>query len=177
MSIRTKLSPPWITYVNKIRAMFGGDPTVHIEYKDAEKILLLRVDDAEKAEAIDMLLPEYVEYGNIELDILVVPPNGSVVIDEFEGTIKELYETAFKGNPAFAYVHTAEGILGFTAVYVVFKNKVVQFFNDNLADAHGVISTLYQDIAEDIFDEYTPAGVYYCTDVVDSVGMPLKQWP
>ena len=100
MSIRTKLSPPWITYVNKIRAMFGGDPTVHIEYKDAEKMLLLRIDDAEKAEAIDMLLPEYVEYGNIELDILVVPPNGGVVIDEFEGTVKELYENREKYTEA-----------------------------------------------------------------------------
>lgn len=177
MSIRTKLSPPWITYVSKIKAMFGGDPEVHIEYKDVEKILHLRVDNAEKAKAIDMLLPTYVEYGDVRLNVLVSPPNDIVVTDEFNGTGKELYEAAFKGNPAFAYVHTAEGTLGFTVVYVVFKNKVVQFFNDNLADAHGVISTLYQDIAEDIFDGYTPAGVYYCTDVVDSVGMPLKQWP
>ena len=32
--------------------------------------------------------------------------------------------------------------------YVIFKNCVVQFFNDNLNDAHGLISTLYQNIAD-----------------------------
>ena len=63
-------------------------------------------------------------------------------------------------------------------VYVVFKNCVVQFFNDNLNDAHGLISTLYQDIAADILDGPGTIGVYYCTDVEHgALGMPLGEWP
>ena len=74
--------------------------------------------------------------------------------------------------------------------YVIFKNCVVQFFNDNLNDAHGVISTLYQDIAAELFADYlerSKRGVHFNTDVEDGVafkadvqkklGKPLGEWP
>ena len=62
--------------------------------------------------------------------------------------------------------------------YVVFKNCVVQFFNDNLNDCHGLISTLYQDIAAEIFEDANLNGVYYNTDVErGALGMPLGEWP
>jgi len=60
---------------------------------------------------------------------------------------------------------------------VVFKNCVVQFFNDNLNDAHGVISTLYQNIAAEIFEDANLPGVHYCTDVERKLGKPLGDWP
>ena len=61
--------------------------------------------------------------------------------------------------------------------YVVFKNCVVQFFNDNLNDPHGVLSTLYQDIAREVFGDCGMAGgVAYCTDVERKVGMPIDEW-
>jgi hypothetical protein len=61
--------------------------------------------------------------------------------------------------------------------YVIFKNCVVQFFNDNLNDAFGNVSTLYQDIAPAVF-ENTPIGVHYCTDVErGNLGKPLGEWP
>jgi hypothetical protein len=64
--------------------------------------------------------------------------------------------------------------------YVVFKNRVVQFFNDNLNDPHGVISTLYQDIADEIFADMpyqAHGGIAYCTDVEHNLGAPLGEWP
>ena len=61
---------------------------------------------------------------------------------------------------------------------LVFKNCVVQFFNDNLNDAHGLISTLYQEIADDVLVNIDFHGVYYCTDVeVGKLGKPLGEWP
>ena len=41
--------------------------------------------------------------------------------------------------------------------------------SDNLNDCHGVISTLYQEIAAELFQEYrenSTRAVYFCTDVI-----------
>ena len=97
--------------------------------------------------------------------------------------MKELFEVAFKGNPAFAYtvVPVQEEYIWIPATYVVFKNCVVQFFNDNLNDCHGIISTLYETIAYDIFEEFRKnqnAAVYFNTDVErGKLGKPLGEWP
>ena len=66
-----------------------------------------------------------------------------------EQDFEQWQQTYFENNPAFAYcvAPVDEGYWFLDFCYVVFKNCVVQFFNDNLDDAHGVISTLYQDIA------------------------------
>ena len=95
-------------------------------------------------------------------------------------TPKSLFDTAFSGNPAYAYsiCPADEGYYFFSLTYVVFKNCVVQFFNDNLNDCHGLISTLYQDIAAEIFEDADLHNVYYNTDVeVGKLGKPLGEWP
>ena len=76
-------------------------------------------------------------------------------------------------------VEDDDGIVNwFSMVYVVFKNCVVQFFNDNLNDCHGVISTLYQDIAADVLTGEGAQGVYFNTDVErGQIGKPLGEWP
>ena len=62
-------------------------------------------------------------------------------------------------------------------VYIVFKNKVVQYFNDDLKDVNGFCSTLYQKIAKDIFAENGCETACYCTDVSENLGKPLGEWP
>ena len=92
----------------------------------------------------------------------------------------ELFETAFKGNPAFAYAvcPAEEGYMWIGTTYVVFKNCVVQFAADNLNDCHGIISTLYQDIAEELLRGPATQGVFYNTDVERAnLGKPLGEWP
>lgn len=178
MKIKTKLSPPWITFVNEVIALFGQDPKIHVDYQDNAGRLVLWVEETPKAEAVASLLPGNIDFGGHDLDIEVVPPNGAELhVRETPESWSELFETAFAGNPIFAYVRDVDVMHGFSATYVVFKKKVVQFFIDNLADAHGVISTLYQEIAEDILSERIPEWVFFCTDVDDASAAPAQNWP
>ena len=89
----------------------------------------------------------------------------------------ELFEALFGGNSAFAFVYPIDYAFSNRLIYVVFKNCVVQFFNDNLSDLHGNISTLYEDIAADVFEDADIPGVFFCTDIEETVGKPLGEWP
>jgi len=55
--------------------------------------------------------------------------------------------------------------------HVVFENKVVQYFNDQLDDPYGVKSALYEDLARDVFED--SEGVFFNTQVVDDFDI----WP
>lgn len=185
-NVRLKLSPPWITYINKIQAMFDGDPQIACNVVwTGDPSIVLSTNSPEKAVAIRKLLPEEVWFGDIPLEIGV--ECGKKLPNLAFASNKELFETAFKGNPAFAYcvAPAREGYRYIDFTYVVFQNKVVQFFNDNLNDAHGVVSTLYQEIANELFMDFESVGgeVAYCTDVVTDLndgkqlGAPLGEWP
>ncbi len=132
--------------------------------------------DGDKTAALLKIVPAVVEFGNVTLNINIdgVPSNRVFT------SAKGLYEVAFHNNPAFAYcvAPAQEGYYFVDFTYVVFKNCVIQFFNDNLNDAHGLLSTLYQDIAEDVLLNTAYHGVYYCTDVERGMlGKPLGEWP
>ena len=177
-SVRLKLAPPWITHMNMIQALFDGDPQIacNINWSSADPSIVLATNNADKATALARILPEQVTFGNIILKISIDGPFSNRAFT----TPKELYETAFDKNPAFAYcvAPAQEGFHWVDFTYVVFKNCVVQFFNDNLNDPHGVISTLYQDIAAEVLtNDFTGANVCYCTDVERKLGMPLGEWP
>ena len=174
--VRLKLAPPWITYINKLIALFDGDPQIAFNVDEEEPAVIISTNNGDKAAALARLLPEEKCFGNVILAIDIDGPmsNRAFVTNE------ELFKTAFEGNPAFSYVISVETILtAFT--YVVFKNKVVQFFNDNLNDINGLISTLYQEIASEIFEDAGLSGVCYNTDVEGKVALGLgtkpANWP
>lgn len=150
-----KLASPWVLYERKLEALLGEDPDIHIDFDEDENEIFVKVDNPTKAAALDELLPAVVDFGNVELFITVVPANPSY-------TVADLYRIAFTGNPAFDFVETAEGDNVFSANYCVFKNKVVQYRADDLSSYYGVQSTLYEDIADEIF-EGNHDGVYFCT--------------
>lgn len=161
-----QLASPWVNFYRELEALFGEDPEIRIEYNEEDNIVIY-VDNKEKAEALQELLPFSKDFGNVTVFINIIPCN-------LERTLnKSIFEKAFKGNPVFAYTVDSKKL---PIHYVVFKNRVVQYFNDALNDAHGVRSTLYQEIAKDVFGEVN--GVYFCTDLTDNdVGMPLGEWP
>ena len=177
--VRMKISPPWVTYVNKLQALFDGDPQIafNVNYSaDDGPSVVLACNNGDKVAALLKILPDEVEFGNVVLKVGVDGPVSNLAFT----SAKSLYETAFAGNPAFAYAVSPveEGYYFVDFTYVVFKNCVVQFFNDNLNDVHGLISTLYQEIANDVLVNTDFHGVYYCTDVeVGKLGKPLGEWP
>ena len=138
--------------------------------------VVLAGNNGDKNAALLKLLPSEKTFGNI---VWTIEIDGPISNRAFVSN-KELFEVAFNGNPAFAYAiaPAQEGYYYIDFTQVVFKNCVVQFFNDNLNDCHGLISTLYQDIAAEIFEDAGLVGVNYNTDVeVGKLGMPLGEWP
>jgi hypothetical protein len=172
---RFKLSPPWVEYISKLEALFDGDPQIAFNIDYEHMTVALAGNNGEKNAALQRLLPTEKKFGNITLHIVVDGPIANIAFP----TQKELFDCAFEGNPAYAYsVTPGSDVWFFSATYVVFKNCVVQFFNDNLNDCHGITSTLYQDIAAEIFEEADLHNVYYNTDVeVGKLGKPLGEWP
>ena len=60
-----RLSAPWLTYTNEVKALFGEDPDIKIVYSDDEPTLILMINGEEKAEAIAKLLPTEKVFGNV----------------------------------------------------------------------------------------------------------------
>lgn len=164
-----KLSSPWVEFYHKIEALFAQDPEVKVVYEEENNEVKLFVENARKADALTQLLPAEKTFGNVTLKVTVVPAN-DVTISK-----ADLLAEAFDGNPALSYVQHVDAVIG-SFDYAVFQNKVVQFFNDNLSDINGNKSTLYEDIAKDVFG--TEAGVFFCTEAGSrDLAKPLGEWP
>jgi len=170
---KLNLSAPWVEFYYEVEAMFKHDPQVHVVYDEDHYELYLYVDEAAKAAALEKLLPAEKEFGNVKLKISVVPANLENV-DE----IRDIYSVAFYGNPALSFIKNIHGVFANNMKYVVFRKEVVQYWVDDLGDIYGQRSTLYQEIAKDIFEEHD--GVFFCTDAEDPkgcLGKPLGEWP
>ena len=156
-----KLSPPWITFVHEVQALFGDDPEIKISYDDNGYKLKLFVDNSDKATALAKLLPEKKEFGNVALSIEIIPANQN------EDPIDQVFAKAFLGNPVLSTVASIDTPFG-NVNYAVFQKKVVQFFNDQMDDIHGNLSTLYQEIAKDVFEDHD--GIFFCTEAPVRIG-------
>ena len=157
LNVNLNLSAPWVTYYRKLEALFGKDPDIRVEYDEDEIEVKMYVENATKADAITQLLPAEKAFGGIVLKITVIPAN------KLTASRADLIATAFEGNPVYSYGVTVDGVSSNPFNYVVFKNEVVQFYNDQLNDVNGNISTLYQDIAKEVLGE--SEGIYFCTDL------------
>ena len=161
-----KLSPPWITYYHELKALFAEDPEVKAIFDQEDCIIRVFVNNEAKADAIARILPEEKGFGNVTVKIAVVPSNkpGDRYVDDIK--------TAFDRNTALVGIETVTSPLG-SFTYVVWSREVVQFFDDNLADLHGIKSTLYEQIARDVLRD--GLGVSHCT--ASGVLEPLGEWP
>ena len=175
--VRLKILPPWSITIRKLEALFDGDPQIafNTDFSGAHPAVVLACNNGDKVAALQKLLPDEITFGGVTLKVTIdgTPSNRAF------STKKELFETVFSGNPAFAYAVTpGDDSWWISTTYVVFKNYVVQFFADNLNDCHGVISTLYQDIAEELLTGEAAQGVFFNTDVErGALGKPLGEWP
>ena len=164
-----KMVSPWVEYYRKVEALFKEDPSVRTIFDDENTEVKLFVTGSAKADAISQLLPSEIEFGNVTLKITVIPSN------EERNTVA-LIRDAFSGNPALTDIFTVHGVMANDINYVIFRKEVVQYWNDDLSDAHGVRSTLYQNLANEVIGEKD--GVFFCTDTeYENVGKPLGEWP
>lgn len=152
------LVTPWIEYCNQLEVLFAEDNDVRVDYNTEKNDIRLYVADAEKADALAKLLPSFKTFGNVTVTVTVVPPNENGEPNKFE-----LIAKAFKGNNAVKLITNGSNPITSDMNFVVFRKKVVQYYNDNIGDYNGVKSTLYQDLAAEIFGEMF--GVHYCTDI------------
>lgn len=168
MENKMKLSTPWVTLYRKFEAMFGDDPDIKLEYVAGDgndPIIKMYVEGHDKADAIAQLIQLEYNYGGVTVSVNVIPANKSY-------NKADLFRRAFAGNPAFSYSVQAEGIFTNPITYVVLKNKVVQFWNDDLSDINGNETTLYEFIAPELFDNVD--GVCFCTDTPENLGVTAK---
>lgn len=178
------MSSPWVVFYREVEEMFKYDKEVHVVFDEEKVELRLYVDNPAKAEALEYLLPEVTEFGNVQMYIYVYPSNSKP--NKFRANtgphdMTMLYETALEGNGVFSFCKKISGIYSNDLNYIVFANKVVQYYNDDLGDIYGQCSTLYQDIAKHIFKDFE--GVYFCTDkdqcclTINTSGLPNAYWP
>ena len=163
--MKTLLAPPWVTWVNELKALFGQDKEVKIVSDWEEMAVRVYVENAEKADAIAALLPESKEFGNVTLSVTVIP--GNKAGDKF----RDRFQTAFAGNPIYVETATAECPMG-SFTYVLWRAEVIQFFNDNLGDICGNKSMLPEAVAKDVLVEQH--NVYHCTE---PLAVQLPSWP
>lgn len=150
-----KKSSPWVSYVHKLEALFGQDPEISMTYSDESRVMTMFVGNPKKAEALQRLIPSEVVFGNVTLTINIIPCN-----EEYRSDV--LFKMAFDGNPVFKDAVVITQMYSNPMTYVVFAKEVAQYWDDNLGDPHGNVSTLYQNIADDLLKHID--GVMYCTD-------------
>ena len=165
-----KLSSPWVEHYRKIEAMFKNDSDVKVIFNENDMEVRLYVDNrTSKANAIEELLVSPVEFGNVTLNITVIPANEATYKVDFKASKNPactVLHEAFRGNTAWTGIEECKlGPSVFT--YVMFKKEVVQYFNDSLNHPEGIHSTLYQEIAKDIFKSLD--GVFYCTEIYEGL--------
>ena len=153
-----KLSAPWQIYYKELCELFKQDKEVRIVYDTDEQVINIYVNNAAKANAMAEVLPLEKQFGAVTIQINVIPANKTGV-RRTRGTV---YEDLFYMNPIVDDIVTIEGVMINPITYVIFKKEVVQYYNDSLSDAHGLCSTLYQDIAKRVLD--AGEGIFFCTN-------------
>ena len=96
-----------------------------------------------------------------------------------EGKLDAIEDSAVSMNEAASMLSSAEdGISELTAADLIKDDEDrTESFADNLNDCHGVISTLYQDIAEELLTGPGADGVFFNTDVeVGKLGKSIDEW-
>lgn len=148
------LVSPWVNFYKEIEAMFKRDPEVRVTFDNDNRVIKLLVESGDKAKALSKILPGERTFGSVTVKVEIIPANNPNDWD-----LLKTFNVAFKDNPAFC--ETRESITPFgTFRYVLFDKNVVQYPNDDIGDANQIHTTLYQEIAKDIFEAN---GVHFCT--------------
>ena len=153
---KVSISSPWVEFARKVEKLFEKDPEIKTEYNEKQVNLIIRVDNTDKYEALKHFLPEMKDFGGQELLITIIPAN------ENEKDDKDYIKNLFKGNKSVVEIQDISGIMTPSMTFVSFVQEVVQYWNDNIGDLHGNRSTLFEQLAREVFEKTD--GVFFCTD-------------
>ncbi len=143
---KVTMSAPWTIYCRKLEELLCQDPDISLYYDADEPVAKLYVDSLDKATILDNLLPSEKTFGNVTLKIYIYPPN----VEEYNRSY--MFKRLFEGNPVYEGMQSSTLPDGSEVNYILFKKEVAQFFGDNIQNPYGVISTLYESIAKDVFE-------------------------
>lgn len=150
-----KLSPPWTTIYNKLRAFFAKDPDIKVHSvkltKTGDRYIVVESPFCEKIDALVRLMKDEYKFGNVTLKIYFSVSNG------FKATETDgLYGQAIDGlasNAAIVDIKKVENFVHDEFVVIEFAKEIVQFYNDDLGDYYGNWNGTYVDIAKELFKE------------------------
>lgn len=154
------LSSPWMLYYRRVAQLFEKDPHVEVTFNNDTYELKLVVSGQRKAKAIAQILPKTRKFGNVEVQTRVLCE------EDKDSDSARVLRDAFEDNDAVSWIDTFTDPPGNQINYVAFEPCVVQYFSDNIGGIEGVTSTIYEEIAKDIFSE-TVKGTFFCTERVE----------
>ena len=153
------VSSPWVCEFRKYQVLFGQDQDIKLDFDNDEPAIMVYINGQDKYEALSQLLPSEKHFGGVTLKIYLIPAN------DWKLAKLDLFRKAFNGNPIVTdFISIPKEMTESTNNfdYVVFKKEVAQYHDDSLNDPHGNRSALYQDIANEVFENHD--GIYFCTD-------------
>ncbi|MGE6615093.1 hypothetical protein [Bacillus mycoides] len=177
-NFNVQLSPPWITYFNEIKYSVGIDPDVAVGPLipvDGNYIILIKVVGDEKAVALATLLKPTMQFGNINVEVVVSNNENQIVssipcpLDAFE--IAHLFQVALGNNPYFQEVVVQPQLPGGqNVVFPVFKPEVIQFFNDDISNLCQTFTAVASDVFSDVMkDAICDIPILFSTSCDDSI--------
>jgi len=158
--LRINVSSPWVCEFRKYQVLFEQDQDIKLAFDNSNPTIKMYISGQDKYEALSQLLPAEKKFGGVTLRIQLIPANNLKLskLDQFR--------RAFAGNPIVTdFISVPKDMIESTNNfdYVAFQKVVVQYHDDSLNDPHGNRSALYQDIANEVFENHD--GVYFCTDI------------
>lgn len=148
MNEKVKISAPWDGYVRELKELFSGDDEVNVTgpvKAGSDYRVKLYVANETKAGALRKLLPEIKDFGGVKLYVDVPEANTAE-------SLQRLVEQAFAGNDNFAGASSVDtGITSNVFTYAEMEAAVVQYWNDNLGNPHGLETKTLEEVARDVF--------------------------
>lgn len=164
MSKEVKMSAPWECYVRELKELFAGDDEVNVTGPvkvGSDYRVKLYVANETKAEAIRKLLPEVKDFGGVRLCIDVPEANTTA-------SLQRLVEQAFAGNDNFVGASSVDtGATSNVFTYAEMEAAVVQYWNDNLGNPHGLETKTLEEVARDVFQGGMGESVLWTTREVE----------
>jgi hypothetical protein len=137
------LTPPWYTLRSEMAATVGKTPGVVVgqlvEEADGNFSLTVTVRNSVRASKLASVLAATHVFGQLQVQVSVQDTHGHVITPSTPESAHQLASferTALAGNPLLKKVLVQPFFEGGTpVVFPVFAKEVIQFPNDNLADA------------------------------------------